>query len=234
MGNVIPFNPLDKKNLAASIERALSLSEPMPLKGLEKFNGAGVYSLYYTGDFPAYEPLAKTNRGFISAPIYVGKADAKGKRKGGFLENAMAGTTLWKRLADHAASIESAGNLDIDDFTCRFLVVDDLWISLGESLLISKYAPVWNALVDGFGNHNPGKGRLSMTRPRWDTLHPGREWADRLHPNPMTAEQISAEVLQHLIERYPVTHEPIQNTVSYAMLDALSENQALDTGEVLS
>ena len=222
MGDVTPFNPLDKKNLAASIEQALSLSEPKPLKDLAKFNGAGVYSLYYTGNFPAYEPLARANRGSISAPIYVGKADAKGKRKGGFLEDAMAGSTLWKRLSDHAASIESAENLDIDDFMCRFLVVDDLWISLGESLLISKYSPVWNALVDGFGNHNPGSGRSSMMRPRWDTLHPGRTWANQLQPNPMTAEQIAAEVLQHLIVRHPVTHEPMLNTVNFVVMDMAS------------
>ena len=217
MGNVVPFNPLDKMNLAASIEQALSCSEPYPLKGLEKFNGAGIYSLYYTGSFPAYEPLARSNRGNMNAPIYVGKADAKGKRKGGFLEDAMAGTTLWKRLSDHAASIESATNLDIDDFMCRFLVVDDLWISLGESLLISKHAPVWNALVDGFGNHNPGKGRLSGMRPRWDTLHPGRAWAEQLPENPTTAEKISIEVLQYLAERYPVTHEPMTNTVAFSV-----------------
>lgn len=217
MGDVVPFNPLDKINLAASIERALSLSEPKPLKDLDRFNGAGVYSLYYTGGFPAYEPLARTNRSSMSAPIYVGKADARGKRKGGFLEDAMSGSTLWKRLCDHASSIESASNLDISDFMCRFLVVDDLWISLGESLLISKYAPVWNALVDGFGNHNPGKGRISGMRPRWDTLHPGRSWAEQLPDNPMSAELISAEVLQYLIERYPVTHEPATSAVVFSL-----------------
>lgn len=219
MGDVVPFNPLDKINLAASIEQALSLSEPRPLKELGRFNGAGVYSLYYTGDFPAYEPLARTNRGSMNAPIYVGKADAKGKRKGGFLEDAMSGTTLWKRLCDHAASIESANNLAIDDFMCRFLVVDDLWISLGESLLISKHAPVWNALVDGFGNHNPGKGRHSGMRPRWDTLHPGRQWAKKLRENPATPEQISSEVLQYLIERYPLAYETVSKPVSFAVVD---------------
>lgn len=233
MGNVAPFNPLDKINLAASIERALSLSEPKPLKDLERFSGAGVYSLYYTGEFPAYEPLAQANRGSMSAPIYVGKADAKGKRKGGFLENAMSGITLWKRLCDHAASIESASNLAIDDFACRFLVVDDLWISLGESLLISKHAPVWNALVDGFGNHDPGKGRLSGMRPRWDTLHPGRAWARQLPANPMSAEQISAEVLQYLAERYPVAHEFATSTVafSFTTIEGAKQGDSAEDGE---
>ena len=62
-----------------------------------------------------------------------------------------------------------------------------------------------------------------MARPRWDTLHPGRAWAEKLQPNPMTSEQISAEVLQHLVERYPVTHEPMKNTVNFLVLDIPSE-----------
>lgn len=219
MGDVIPFNPLDKVNLASSVERALSLAEPRPLAELDRFNGAGVYSLYYTGDFPAYEPLVLENRAMVDAPIYVGKADAKGKRKGGFLEGAMSGNALWKRLCDHAASIESAENLDVADFVCRYLVVDDLWIALGESLLISKYSPVWNKLVDGFGNHAPGKGRSSMMRPRWDTLHPGRSWASDLMPNPATPEQISAEVLEYLMGQYPAPCRVVEGRVRFASED---------------
>lgn len=216
MGDVIPFNPLDKRNLAESIENALIRSEAAPLKDLARFKGAGIYALYYTGDFPAYEPLALSNRASMNAPIYVGKADARGKRKGGFLEDAQLGTTLWKRLCDHAASIECAENLNAGDFACRFLVVDDLWISLGESLLISKYAPVWNKFVDGFGNHNPGKGRVSGMRPRWDTLHPGRPWAEGLMPNSATPEQISMEVLDYLVGQYPVARQLVDGPVRFA------------------
>jgi hypothetical protein len=41
------------------------------------------------------------------------------------------GEYLYKRLKEHRNSIEAAENLNIDDFYCRFLVVDDIWIPLG-------------------------------------------------------------------------------------------------------
>ncbi len=31
-----------------------------------------------------------------------------------------------------------------------------------------------NKIIDGFGNHDPGKGRYNQLRSRWDKLHPGR------------------------------------------------------------
>ena len=37
--------------------------------------------------------------------------------------------------------------------------------SLGESLLIAKFAPIWNKLIDGFGNHDPDKGRYGARVP---------------------------------------------------------------------
>jgi hypothetical protein len=53
-----PYNPLDRVNLARSVERAL-LAEPLSmLPLLEPFAGAGLYALYYLGDFPAYADLA--------------------------------------------------------------------------------------------------------------------------------------------------------------------------------
>ncbi len=154
MGVIVPYNPLDKMSLAESIERALSAEKPVALESMREsknaFAGAGVYALYYRGSFPAYERLAICNKVVLEAPIYVGKADSKGRRKGGFLDEGLAGKTLWSRLRDHAQSIVRADNLDVGDFSCRFIVVDDLWVSLGESLLISKYAPVWNTIVDCF------------------------------------------------------------------------------------
>ena len=76
----------------------------------------------------------------------------------------------------------------------RFLVVDDIWIPLGESLLIAKFAPIWNKLIDGFGNHDPGKGRYEGARPKWDTLHPGRGWADKCAARIETPKQIAEEI----------------------------------------
>lgn len=198
-----PFNPLDKINLASSIDYALINLDPEPLGDLSEFSGAGIYALYYVGDFSAYKQLASVNSDHLIAPIYVGKAEASGKRKGGFLEESSAGNSLYKRLNDHAKSIISAKNLDISDFYCRHLVMDETWIALGESMLISKYAPVWNACVDGFGNHDPGKGRVRGKRPKWDTVHPGRPWAERLQECLISEAEILEEIENYLANERP-------------------------------
>jgi hypothetical protein len=97
---------------------------------------------------------------------------------------------LFRRLNEHAQSIAQAENLRLADFFCRYLVVDDIWIPLGESLLIERFAPVWNSTVEGFGNHDPGSGRYKSQRPLWDMVHPGRPWANRLRDNRRSAQHI--------------------------------------------
>lgn len=195
---VIPFNPLDKKNLGASVAEALLTKETHPLGEVAPFEGAGIYAIYYTGDFEAYESLARFNRDSkFLWPIYVGKAVPAGARMGANLE-LPAGKVLHKRLKEHADSVKVAENLDIKDFHCRFLVVDDIWIPLGESLIIARFTPVWNSLIDGFGNHNPGKGRHAGMRPRWDVLHPGRAWAQNLAERPETQAQIAQDADTYL------------------------------------
>ncbi|MFQ5672895.1 MAG: Eco29kI family restriction endonuclease, partial [Nitrospinales bacterium] len=179
-----PYNPLDKKNLGVSVADALLL-QPMTLLPPEKaFVGAGIYAIYYVGDYPAYQPITERNKNEkFEAPIYVGKAVPPGARKGGFGLNTPPGNVLFKRLSEHADSIENTKNLKISDFSCRYLVVDDIWIPLGESLLIEMLSPLWNKMIDGFGNHDPGKGRHNQQRSAWDVLHPGRSWAEKLQPN---------------------------------------------------
>ncbi|MCI0541045.1 MAG: Eco29kI family restriction endonuclease [Verrucomicrobiales bacterium] len=162
------------------------------------FPGAGLYLLYYTGPFEAYQKISEPNQqSRFRQPIYVGKAIPKGGRKGleGF--DVPHGEALSRRLKEHADSINAARNLELADFRCRWLVVDEVFIPLGESLLISHYRPLWNAVVDGFGNHPPGKGRAKGKKPLWDVLHPGRRWADRLKAA-MTADQVLALVRNHL------------------------------------
>lgn len=195
---VIPFNPLDKKNLGASVAEALLTKEVHPLGELNQFEGAGIYAICYTGDFNTYAQVSRLNaNGKFMLPIYVGKAIPAGARIGASAE-VPAGKVLFKRLKEHADSIRAANNLDIKDFFCRLLVVDDIWIPLGESLIISRFTPVWNSLVDGFGNHNPGKGRHAGMRPRWDVLHPGREWAQRLADRPETSQRVAEDAASYL------------------------------------
>jgi hypothetical protein len=93
-------------------------------------------------------------------------------------------------LKEHAESIASASSLNLADFWCRYLVVDDIWIPLGESLLISRFKPLWNITIEGFGNHDPGEGRREGKKPLWDVLHPGRKWAEQCSPNKKTVQDI--------------------------------------------
>ena len=196
-----PYNPLDKTNLGVSVADALLVREPVALP-TDRFLGAGIYAIYYTGDFPAYRWVAECNRdGRFEAPLYVGRAIPAGARKGGFGLNVPSGTVLYSRLHEHAVSINQASNLTLDDFTCRYLTVEDIWIPLGEALLIERFQPVWNRVVDGFGNHAPGRGRRNQERSRWDTLHPGRAWAEPLQLNRLSAEQITANVEAYVAGR---------------------------------
>lgn len=197
-----PYNPLDKKILGRSVTEALLLKTIEPLPPIQPFEGAGIYAIYYTGDFPCYEPLANENRNEkFSVPIYVGKAVPAGARKGAFELDAATGNVLFKRLSEHAESIRQTKNLSINNFHCRYLVVDDIWIPLGESLLIQRFSPIWNQVVDGFGNHDPGSGRHKQRRSPWDALHPGRSWAEKLQPSNQTTEQIIESIREALLKR---------------------------------
>jgi hypothetical protein len=188
-----PYNPLDKGHLGESVARALLTCPVVALPPPNPFTGAGVYALYYTGDFLAYQKTAEKNsRGQWAAPIYVGKAVPPGARKGGYGLGEAPGQALYRRLCEHAESIKQASNLSLDHFHCRFLVVDDIWIPLGESLLISMFSPLWNKAIDGFGNHDPGAGRYNQRRSLWDEIHPGRPWAAKLQP----AARRAAEILE--------------------------------------
>lgn len=191
MSSERPFNPLDKKNLGESVADALLARPQSRLPPTQKFEGAGVYAIYYRGDFPAYSLIAERNRLEAEIPIYVGKAVPKGARKGG-LTDASPGAVLHARLTQHAESIIAAVNLAIEDFSCRYLTVDDIWIPLGENLLIDRFAPLWNKVVDGFGNHDPGRGRHQGKLPAWDVLHPGRKWAEHLQPGLSAAAVIAS------------------------------------------
>lgn len=193
-----PYNPLDKLHLAESIARAM-VEQPVYLLPPEKFVGAGVYALYYTGRFPCYEPVAHEE---CDTPIYVGIALPEGGRTGGAGITSSESTTTSKlagRLKQHARSIEQAENLELSDFRCRYLLLDDIWIPLAEQYLIQLYRPVWNtSLVSGFGIHAPGKGRKDQARSLWDELHPGRGHAAERPAATMTADEIQAKVSAYL------------------------------------
>src|SRR5581483_9031715 len=100
-----PYNPLDKTHLGESVAKALLDQPVVPLPPPQVFVGAGIYAIYYAGDFPAYRLIADRNRdNQWGAPIYVGKAVPAGARKGGYGLGEAPGEVLFRRLREHAES----------------------------------------------------------------------------------------------------------------------------------
>ena len=170
---------------------------------LAEFKGAGIYAIYYLGKNPIYKTLVDYNNGEARHPIYVGKADPKGKRKGVIADTSALSNTLWSRLKEHSESIHAAdpSDLNLKDFSCRYLAVADIWIGLGESLLIQNFKPVWNLIADGFGNHDPGNGRYEGKKPSWDELHPGRAWAVKMKKPPKYSRAVLIAKIESELEK---------------------------------
>jgi hypothetical protein len=199
-----PYNPLDKINLARSIQSALLARDPVPMAETGDLKGAGIYVIYYKGGFPPYRPIAAANSGgkFLT-PIYIGKAIPKGGRKGGLGADASRGRAMADRLGHHSRSVSEAENLELNDFWVRCLIVDDIWIPLGENMLIEQFKPLWNRAIDGFGNKDPGTRRATQYKSPWDILHPGREFAKKLADGPLTSAMMSRRVADFLEGREP-------------------------------
>lgn len=161
------------------------------LSAVPNFVGSGVYGIYLldsTGT--VYEGRVQSTR-----PIYIGKAVPTGWRQGR-LNSSSSDRKLKARLMEHKRSIE-ATELDATRFGCRFLVMGDAaeeLIGAMESYLIRKYAPLWNSYIDGFGNHDPGKGRYDQAPSEWDTLHSGRLFASRLRGTPPNIAAIKRKI----------------------------------------
>jgi len=225
------YNPLDKLNLAKSIELELLSRPAVSLSSLSDISGAGVYAIYYTGPFAAYAPLTRANAGGkFSKPIYVGKAIPKGGRKGGLANDvASTGKALLDRLRQHASSINEAENLELEDFFVRYLVVDDIWIPLGENMLIETFQPLWNRVIDGFGNKDPGQRRATQYKSPWDILHPGRGFAKKLADSPVTQDFLLKRVADYFAGR-PLEKLPRQLAKQQAELAEEAEELADELG----
>lgn len=169
-----------------------------PLPPIEPFEGAGVYALYYIGKRGFYKDFHNINRLEYKQPIYVGKAVPRGWRQGRV--NTSTSSELYRRLCDHSKSIQSAENIDLSDFLCRFMILENAASSLigtVEAALIRNYLPLWNCIIDGFGNHDPGNGRYNQEMSEWDLIHPGRSWAYKCAPS----SKSKSDILE-MINRY--------------------------------
>ncbi len=165
------------------VNKAIAFFSDTPVHELPlptSFQGAGVYALYYSGDFRPYLPLSKLNETACAQPIYIGKAVPPGWRTG--RQGDLDDPALYRRLNEHTRSV-NATQLAAGDFRARFIILagveTDLIVPV-EAELIRRFQPLWNTTIDGFGNHDPGQGRYNQAVSEWDVLHPGRAWADRL------------------------------------------------------
>lgn len=183
------------------IQEAIHFIMASPVHSLpptDRFPGSGVYVLYYVGPFEHYQYITEANQEEATTPIYVGKAVPPGWRAGRSATRAAdSAKPLYRRLVEHANNIKKVKNLDVSDFHCRFMILDDIesdLISACEAQLIRQFGPLWNTTVDGFGNHTPGEGRFDQARSEWDVLHPGRPWAMRCRGTPPVLEDIVAKI----------------------------------------
>ena len=188
------FDPSDPLTAGRIVALTL-ISQPLhELGAIPTFYGAGVYAIYYKGSFKPYAKLVDCDH-----PIYVGKADpANSSAKDAISQ----GTKLSIRLSEHAKSIKKASStLDINDFKCRFLIVQSGSQKPAEDYLINFFKPIWNSetkICYGLGKHGDSSETRDNKRSPWDTMHPGRPWADKSTLNQKTSEQIISEIDHHL------------------------------------
>ncbi len=201
LSNKINPNLFTAPQLGKIISEAIIFFENtqvMRLPPNDSFSGAGVYGIYYNGDYPPYKVLSDLNKSRYCLPIYVGKAVPPGWRTA--RSSKKTSTDLFRRLTEHAKSINSATNLKLNNFSCRYIILsgeEANLISSVEAYIIRKYKPLWNNIIDGFGNHDPGKGRSGQKKSEWDIIHPGRAWVNKL-----TGVSVSKEKILKKIETY--------------------------------
>lgn len=206
------FDPSAPDTIGRIIALTMVAQKRHPLSRIPEFYGSGIYAIYYTGDYEAYKPLSKSEH-----PIYVGKADPNDPTA----EGAVAqGVKLSARMREHAKNIGKATTtLSLSDFECRFLIVKSGFQSSAEKYLIDFFKPIWNSetkICFGLGKHGDSALTRVNKRSPWDTLHPGRSWADKTIENQKPPQLIKDEIEAHF-----KTNPPYQN--SHEIFDHFNE-----------
>jgi hypothetical protein len=187
------FDPSNPKIVGRFVSLALVAQQRHPLAEIPRAYGSGVYAIYYNGPYPAYAPIAGSE-----TPIYVGQAAPA-------LNNARTpmeqGTKLFSRLSEHGKNIAKATTtLDLADFECRWLVVQSGGQTAAEDYLIHLFRPIWNnetGILYGLGKHGDDAATRANKRSPWDTLHPGRKWAEASKEDAKSLVTIDAELTRH-------------------------------------
>lgn len=193
------FDPSNPKVVGRFVSLALVAQQRHPLSEIPRFYGSGIYAIYYKGRFPAYAPISGTE-----TPIYVGQAAPAINNARTPLEQ---GPRLCGRLSDHRKNIGLATTtLDLADFEFRSLVVQSSWEGAAEDYMIHLFKPIWNSetgILYGLGKHGDDAGTRANKRSPWDTMHPGRKWAEASKEDAKTPATIAAELTRHFAE-HPV------------------------------
>lgn len=171
-----------------------------------KFYGSGVYALYYAGsEIEPYRPIASTE-----TPIYVGKATPDDPSA----ETAFhQGSAIWKRIKEHRRSIVSGG-LNPADFRCRHVVIQSGMESAVEDFMIRLFKPIWNKEIKvcfGIGKHGDAAVTRSNKRSPWDTMHPGRKWAQATAEDQASREVIIQRIASHFAKHPPIADKEAMN-----------------------
>ena len=160
------YNLFDKEDLQKvqiNLIRRLLNSGPHSLLNINgyKFEGDGIYTLYYCGSLDSYLPIRSLG---AKIPIYIGKAAQTSNQSG-----------IHSRLVEHYRSIKQT-DLGTENFIFRFIILDPQLAEFSEKMLIETYSPVWNVALKGFGRGR----RLGMGEEQkisiFDTKHPGRQF----------------------------------------------------------
>jgi len=175
--------------------------DKVPLKGLfdSPFYGSGVYAIYYHGNTEeAYAPLSGSE-----TPIYVGKANPKNAQAETVEEQGQA---LFKRLKEHAKNMEKT-NLALSDFYYRASPIQSGMQAAVEDFMIRLFKPIWNKEIKicfGIGKHGDSAQTRKNKRSPWDTMHPGRAWADETENDQMNRQEIESKITGHFTEYPPI------------------------------
>lgn len=193
------FDPTDPTTAGRIVALTLVAQEKHPLSLVPSFYGAGVYAIYYGGNFEPYAALSGTDH-----PIYVGKADPSNPAAH---DAEGQGTKLSSRLIEHAKSIRKAtSTLSVEDFSCRFLIVQSGFQKSAEDYLIGFFEPIWNSetkICFGLGKHGDSSATRANDRSPWDTMHPGRSWAATTAKDQKPRELIIEQINVHLRGKPP-------------------------------
>lgn len=145
--------------IAAKAERMMRRVERVRLGHAMGCSEAGFYVLYYVGGSSTL-PHVFYNGLVDHQPIYIGKAKS-----------------LRQRIREHQRSIQQAHGIAPADFEAIVVPMNIAQAEACETALIAKHQPLWNTVIMGFGNHNPG-ARRKGAKSRWDMLHEGRAQAE--------------------------------------------------------